>query len=192
MGYMRVLWSRGCKIPYVYLTGYIRFKCGHPRGPCGFLTGMGTSVRTVFGELYGRADAVRAWDRWCRVLWGPVRPASAHLVYPVRPASAHSGYIYQTKQDYVMFDTLGQGRLLSGLLGQEIVDSPSLKVVHAQASVAGYTSHFKIFRNIRADSQCMPCDFPSVYTGLALTGPIESPRTSCYQGIKYLMLRSHA
>ena len=49
MGYLRVLWSRGCKIPYVYLTCSIRFTCGHPRCPCGFHTGMGTSVRSRAG-----------------------------------------------------------------------------------------------------------------------------------------------
>ena len=53
MGYLRVLWSRGCKIPYVYLTGYVRFTCRHPRGPCGFYTGMGASLRSVLRELYG-------------------------------------------------------------------------------------------------------------------------------------------
>ena len=34
----------------------------------------------------------------------------------------------------------------------------------------------------------MPCDFPRVYTGLALTGSIDCPRASCDLGIKYLML----
>ena len=53
MDYLRVLWSRGCKIPYMYLTGSVRFTCGHPRGPGGFHTGMGTSVRSVLREPYG-------------------------------------------------------------------------------------------------------------------------------------------
>ena len=53
VGYLRVLWSRGCKIPYVYFTGYVMFKCGHPEGLCGFHTGMGTSVRSILRELYG-------------------------------------------------------------------------------------------------------------------------------------------
>ena len=102
MGYLRILWSRGCKIPYVYLTGSVRFTCGYPRGPRGFHSGMGTSVRS-------RADAVRAWeyplDQWCRDLRGTARPASASL-----------GYIYQAKHDYVTFDPLGPGILLSDLL----------------------------------------------------------------------------
>ena len=34
----------------------------------------------------------------------------------------------------------------------------------------------------------MPCDFPRVYTGLALTGSVDCPRASCDLGIKYLML----
>ena len=74
--------------------------------PCGFHTGMGTSVRSV---LQFRADAVQAWeypyDQWCRALWGSVRPASTR-----------SGYICQAKHDYVTFDPLGPGRLLTGLL----------------------------------------------------------------------------
>ena len=44
----------------------------------------------------------------------------------------------------------------------------------------------------RSDSQCKPCDFPRVYTGLALTGPADCPRASCDLDIKYLMLSSHA
>ena len=52
-GYLRVLWSRGCKIPYVYLIGSVRFKCGYPRGPCGFHTDMGSSVRSGLREPYG-------------------------------------------------------------------------------------------------------------------------------------------
>ena len=57
MGYLRVLWTRGCKTPYVYLIGSIRFTCGHPRGHCGFHTGMGTSVHSVFRgpTRYGEA-----------------------------------------------------------------------------------------------------------------------------------------
>ena len=43
----------------------------------------------------------------------------------------------------------------------------------------------------RAVSLCMPCDFPLVYTGLVLTGPVDCPRASCDLGIKHLMLRSH-
>ena len=46
MGYMCVLWSRGCKIPYVYLAGFVRFTCGHPRGP---------------------VDSIRAWEQPCRL-----------------------------------------------------------------------------------------------------------------------------
>ena len=87
MGYLRVLWTRGCKIPYVYLIGSIRFTCGHPRGHCGFHTGMGTSVQ------------------FFRALRGTVRLSNA------RP-----GYIYQAKHDYVTFYPLGPGRLLTGLL----------------------------------------------------------------------------
>ena len=52
-GYLRVVWSRGCKIPCVYLKGSIRFTCEHPRAHCGFHSGMGTSVRSVLREPYG-------------------------------------------------------------------------------------------------------------------------------------------
>ena len=38
----------------------------------------------------------------------------------------------------------------------------------------------------------MPCDFPCVDTGLALTGHVDCPRASCDLVIKYVMLRSHA
>ena len=109
VGYLRVLWSRGCKVPYVYLTGSVRFTHGHPKGPCGFHTGMETSVGSVLREVRSRADAVWAWeypyDQWCRALRGPVSPASAR-----------SEYIYQAKHDYVTFDPLGSGKLLTGLL----------------------------------------------------------------------------
>ena len=44
----------------------------------------------------------------------------------------------------------------------------------------------------RADSQCMPCDFLRIYTGLVLSGPVSGPvdypKASCDLGIKYLML----
>ena len=111
MGYLHVLCSRGCKIPYVYLTGSVRFTCGHPKSPCGFHSGMGTSVRSVLREPYGPVrmpcglENPHGYDQWCRALRGPVMRASAR-----------SAYIYQAKQDYVTFDPLGPGRLLSGLL----------------------------------------------------------------------------
>ena len=38
VSYLHVLLSRGCKIPYMYLTSSIRFTCGYPRGHCGFHT----------------------------------------------------------------------------------------------------------------------------------------------------------
>ena len=53
VGYLHVLWSRDCKIPYMYLTCSVRLAFGHPRVPCGFHTGMGTSVRLVLREPYG-------------------------------------------------------------------------------------------------------------------------------------------
>ena len=52
MGYLHVLWSRDCKIPYVYLTGSVRLMCRHPRGPCGFRTGMATALHSVLRETY--------------------------------------------------------------------------------------------------------------------------------------------
>ena len=69
------------------------------------------NIRTFsfVGTVRSRADAMRAleypYDQWCWALRGPVRPASAR-----------SGYIYQAKHDCVTFDSLGQGRLLTGLL----------------------------------------------------------------------------
>ena len=114
VGYLHVLLSRGwgdtIRVPY-------RTRKVQVRAPCGFRTGMGTSVRSVLRELYrSRADAMRAWEytfnRWCRTLQGPVRPASAR-----------SGYIYQAKHDYVTFDPLGPGKLLTGLLWHEIAGS---------------------------------------------------------------------
>ena len=47
MGYLHVLWLRVCEIPYVYLTGSVRFTCGYPGGLCGFHTIMGTSYVQV-------------------------------------------------------------------------------------------------------------------------------------------------
>ena len=93
----------GCKI--LYLTGSVRVTCGYPRGPCGFHTGMGTSVA---GTVRCRVDAVRAWqypyDLWYRALRDQVRPVSPR-----------SGHIYQAIHDYVTSDPLGPGRLLTGL-----------------------------------------------------------------------------
>ena len=110
MCYLRVLWSRGCKIPYVYLTDSVRFTCRYPRGPCGFHTGMGTSIA---GTVWSRVDAMRAlqypYGQWYRALRDPVSPASAN-----------SGYIYQAIHEYVTFDSLGPGRLLTGLLWARI------------------------------------------------------------------------
>ena len=158
----------------MYLTGYVRFTCGHPRGPCRFHRGMGTSTRS-------RADAMRTWeyphDQWCRVLRGPV----GH-------ASARSGYIYQTKHDYVTFDPLGSGRLLTdakSLLAQSQSCTCSTFSRGIYGTIKNSSKH-------RANSECMACDFPRVYTGLALTGFVDCPRASCDLGIKYLMLRSHA
>ena len=79
MGYLLVLWSRGCKIPYVYPTGSVRFTRGHPRGPCGFHLGMGTSVCSVFREVYGPMQMPCALGNTCMisdaghygVWWGP-------------------------------------------------------------------------------------------------------------------------
>ena len=53
IGYLRVVWPRGCKIPYVYINGSVRFKCEHFKARCGFHTGMGTSVRLVLRKPYG-------------------------------------------------------------------------------------------------------------------------------------------
>ena len=70
----------GLKDTYVYLTGYVRFMCGHPMGLCGFHMGIGTSIRS-------RADAVRAWeflyDQWCRALRVRLGPglATGSLVF---------------------------------------------------------------------------------------------------------------
>ena len=138
MCYLRVLWSRGCKIPYLYLTGSVRFTCGYPRGPCGFHTGMGTSVA---GTVRSRVDALRAWQY-------PYDQRYRALRDPVRPASACSCYIYHAIHDYMTFDLLGPGRLLTGYLWAEIAGSSCLKVVHAQPSVTGYTAQFRILRKI--------------------------------------------
>ena len=109
IGYMRVVWSRCCKIPYLYLTGSVRFTCGHPRGPYGFHTGMGTSVRSVLRKLYGPVRMP------CGL--GNTRTISGGVLWgPVRPGSARSCFIYQAKHEYVTFDPLGAGRLLNGLL----------------------------------------------------------------------------
>ena len=74
MGYLRVLWSRGCKIPYVNLTGSVRFTCGHHRGPCGLHAGMRTSVRSVLPSDFARSvlpsDFARVYT--CLALTGPV------------------------------------------------------------------------------------------------------------------------
>ena len=56
------------------------------------------------GTVWPRSDVVRAWgypyDQWYGVRSGP-----------------RSGSVYQAKHDYVIFDPLGPGRLLTGLLG---------------------------------------------------------------------------
>ena len=67
-------------------------------------------IRTfwIVGTVRSSVDAVRAWkypyDHSCWALRGSLRPASAR-----------SGYIYQAKHDYVTFDLLGPGRLLTGI-----------------------------------------------------------------------------
>ena len=69
--YLRVVWSRGCKIPYVYLKGSVRFTCEHPKGTLWIPYGH-WNIRTFSfaGTVRSRADAVRAWkylcDQWCR------------------------------------------------------------------------------------------------------------------------------
>ena len=56
MCYLCVLWSRDCKLPYVYLTCSVRLTCRYPRGLCGYHTGMGTSVAgTVRSRVVCRA-----------------------------------------------------------------------------------------------------------------------------------------
>ena len=108
--YLRVLWPRGCKIPYVYLTGSMRFTCGHPRG-LWIPYGHGNIRMFSFaGTVRSHADTGCAWeylyDQWRRA-----------LRCPVSPASASSGYIYQDEHAYVTFDPFGPGRLLTtGLL----------------------------------------------------------------------------
>ena len=90
--------------------------------------GMGTSVRSVLRELYGPV----------RIPCGLVNIHTTGGAGALRrPASARSGYIYQAKHDYVTFDPLGPGRLLTGLLWHEIAGSLFLKVIHAQPSAAG-------------------------------------------------------
>ena len=95
MGYLHVLWSRGCKIPYVYLTCSVRFTCGPTKGTCGFLSGMGTSVSSVLREPYGPVRMP------CGL--GNTRTISGGSAFlgPVRPATVRSGYVYQVKHDYV-------------------------------------------------------------------------------------------
>ena len=109
--YLRVVWSRGCKIPYVYLKGSVRLTCEHPKGPCGFHTGIGTSVRSVLREPYDPVRTPCGLGNICAI--SGAGPLIRDLV---RPASARSDYIYQAKHDYVTSDPLGPGRLLTGLL----------------------------------------------------------------------------
>ena len=94
---------------------------------------------------------------------------------PVRPASARSGYIYQGKHDYVTYDPLGPGRLLTDPLGTK-----SLVAMSESCTCSVFSRGiYGIIQNSskhRADSQCMSCDFPRVYTGFALTGPVDCPR----------------
>ena len=104
MGYLRVLWSRSCKIPYVYLTGSVRFRSGHPKGPYGFHTDMGTSVHSVVRESYGPAR------KPCGL--GNTRTINGAGPYGVRWGPRVHGRVI----DYVTFDPLGPGRLLTGLL----------------------------------------------------------------------------
>ena len=98
-------------------------------GPLRMLCGLG-NIRTIGGAISVRS-VVQGLTGSCEA-----RKCTLGLYLP-------------SQTDYVTFDPLGLGRLLTGLLWQEIAGSPCLKVVHAQpSSAAGYTAHFKIFRNI--------------------------------------------
>ena len=109
-----------------------------PRGPCGFHTGMGTSVRSVLPEPYGPV----------RICWlGNTRTISGVGPYGADEAHECTLGLYLPSQTHVIFDPLGSGRLLA-FYGYEIAGSRCLKVVHAQPSIAGYTAQFKILRNI--------------------------------------------
>ena len=69
MGYLRVLWSRGCKIPVP--EGSRADTLG---APVGSIRAMGFPNVQVCGN---HVDDVRAWeyphDQWCRALRGPVK-----------------------------------------------------------------------------------------------------------------------
>ena len=90
------------RVPY-------RFRKVHVRVPWGPLWHGDIRTFRFAGTIRSHVDAVRAWknpyDQWCRALRGLVRPASAG-----------SDSIYQAKHDYVTFDSLGPGRLQTGLL----------------------------------------------------------------------------
>ena len=86
MGYLRVLWSRGCKIPYVYLTGSVRFTCGTLGAPVDSIRALEHPYVQVCG------NRTVPCDQWCRALHGLVWTANARLCY-----------IYQAKHGPVHF-----------------------------------------------------------------------------------------
>ena len=97
IGYLRVLCSRGCQIPYLYPTGCVRFTRDHSRGPCGFISDMGVSVRSVLRECTVPCG--------CRSGLGI--PARSFVQGLTGFGEARElGYIYQAKHDYVTFDPL--------------------------------------------------------------------------------------
>ena len=78
MGYLHVFWLRVCEIPYVFLTGSVRFTCGYPGGLCGFHSIMGTSYsgsQEPYGPEWmprgiGKTHTISAANPYW-VLWGP-------------------------------------------------------------------------------------------------------------------------
>ena len=184
MGYLRVLWSGGCKLPYVYLTGSVRFTCGHPWGPCGFHTGMATTVRSVLPEPYGPVWMVCRLGNTrtisgagpCGVRWGP--RVHARIIF-TKPNTCDSWPVSARKT--TNWPSMGTESLVDHVWKLYMLSLQPRDIQHNSK-----------FFEISCGLECMPCDFPRVYIGLVLTGPVDCPRAACDLGIKYLMLRSHS
>ena len=98
-------------------------------------------VQFCGNRIRSRANAVRAleypYDKWCRALWGPVRPASAR-----------SGYNYYVKHDYVTFAPLGPGIILTGLIWARNRWEPMFENCTCSTFSRGIYDTIKILRNI--------------------------------------------
>ena len=137
----------GLQDPYVYLISSVRFTCGPPRGPCGFHTGMGTSVRSVLRESYGPVRIAGLGISVRSVVQGltgsgEARECTLGLYLPSQTRLCDMWPIRARKTTNWL--SMGTKSLVAHVL----------KVVHAQPSAAGYTAKFKIRNIVRTRNAC--------------------------------------